>query len=79
MMNNPWFWMSWGMWIVPAIVIIILWKLSSGNHTMHHHHYYQDNSDKKESPETPLDILKKRYAKGEITKNELEEMKKNIS
>lgn len=77
-MNNPWVWMSWGMWIIPAIIIVILWKLSSNNQVTHHHHYHPDNNDKKETHETPLDILKKRYAKGEITKDQMEEMKKNI-
>jgi putative membrane protein len=30
------------------------------------------------SNETPLDILKKRYARGEITKEQFDEMKKDL-
>ncbi len=33
----------------------------------------------KEESETPLEILKKRYAKGEISKEEFEQIKKDIA
>lgn len=32
----------------------------------------------KSSPETPLEILKKRYAKGEITKDDYERIRKDL-
>jgi len=34
---------------------------------------------KKEDKRPPLDIAKDRYAKGEITKDELEEIRKNLA
>ena len=61
-------WFGWIFWIV--IIIAIIWvvtQITSKNQ--------QANSNIKESP---LDILKKRYAKGEITKEQYEEMKKDL-
>ena len=76
------FWGS-GMWIFPMIMMIIMllvvfgifgqgrfrppWSKGAGRHHS-------------ESPgsETPLEILKKRYAKGEITKEEFDQMKKDL-
>ena len=50
--------------IVIGIIIYFLVKYSKENY--------------KEEKETPIEILKKRYAKGEITKAKFEEMKKEL-
>lgn len=57
--------MGWGMWLIPIIIVILILFLTRKNNS---------HSQK----ETPLDILKKRYVKGEITKDQFDEMKKNI-
>ena len=56
------------MWILLLVVIgllvfLILQNVQSGSRT---------------DQESPLDILKKRFAKGEITKEEYEEMKRKL-
>jgi putative membrane protein len=51
-------------------VVLLIWAIAAHRH---------DNDDELEHDETALDILKKRYAKGEITKREFVEMKKDIS
>ena len=61
-------WFGWIFWIV--IIIAIVWVV-----TQVINKNQQTNSNIKESP---LDILKKRYAKGEITKEQYEEMKKDL-
>lgn len=62
-----------GMWPFPIIMVIIL---LIGLYLIFRPKYPM-NSTKHE--ETALDILKKRYASGEINKEEFEEMKKDIS
>lgn len=57
--------MMWFIWI--PLVLIAFWFLPR---------LVNDKSSIGSSEETPMDILKKRYANGEITKEEYEERKK---
>lgn len=76
------FWNS-GMWIFPMIMMIVILLIVFGifGRRGFRPPWMQD-SDRhhRESPdsETPLEILKKRYAKGEITKEEFDQMKKDL-
>jgi len=66
-MTNEHFWgMGWGMWIIPVLIVVLIIFLFR-------------NTNVQSQKESPLEILKKRYAKGEITKEQFEEIKKNIS
>ncbi len=68
-----WMWRSGGggfMMILPLLLVIILL------------YFFMKGRSGKESEtpraDTPLEILKKRYAQGEITKEQFEEMKKTF-
>jgi len=54
--------------VIAGTVILARWIASSG-----------DNKGQGQSSETPVDLLKKRYAKGEISRDQYEQMKKDIS
>ena len=68
MWNNPGWGMGWGMWFIPLLIIILIYFLVKN--------IWQTKDG--QSDESPMEILKKRYAKGEITKEQFEEMKKDI-
>lgn len=52
-------------WVLVIIGIVYLITLAAGG-------------KKRASEESPLDILKRRYAKGEITREEFEKMKEDL-
>jgi putative membrane protein len=52
-------------------VILLIWAIAA-------HRPNSDNEEELEKQETAIVILKKRYARGEITKREFLEMKKDI-
>ena len=88
----PYFFWGSGMWIFPIIgiigIIVILFIVfmifgrvgfmggCGGNG--YDRHYHDDDRHYSRS-ESAMDILNKRYAKGEITKEEFERMKKDIA
>jgi putative membrane protein len=63
-------WIGWIFWIV--LFVVIIWGVVK---------FANNNSNRgvgTNSPQSPLDVLKNRYAKGEITKAEFDSMKKDL-
>lgn len=58
-----------GMWLIPIIVILVVYFLIRNN----------PQTKGRQNSETPIEILKKRYAQGEINKDQFEQMKKDLS
>lgn len=63
----PYWFGGWFMWLIPVIVIIIVFYL------------LMQSQRGRFVRETPLEILKKRYSKGEITKEEYDRIKQDLS
>ena len=73
----PWFVFGWVFWI---ILFVCFFVLLSGRR---HHHWHGDywhhwDDHKHDGTQDPLAIIKERYAKGEINKEEFEQMKKDL-
>lgn len=69
-MMNPVMWifmlLLWGFAIF-GLICAVRWLATRGK-----------GEKEQESPDAPLDILKRRYAKGEIDREEFEHMKKDL-
>ena len=67
-MGNIWF--GWFMWIlIIALIFILIWS-----NTRERDKYIPLN----QNGEDAMDILKKRYAKGEITQDQFQQMKEDL-
>lgn len=83
MMNTPmgfgfgWLWMMFGTVVVVVIIGLAVWLFWSVVN--------QSNRNRQERPgetgatQSALDIVKQRYARGEINKEQLEEMRRNLN
>ncbi len=75
------FWSS-GMWVFPVLVILIMlfvvFRIFGRGGAFRPPWSQDPDRHGSENSETALDILKKRYAKGEITKEEFDQMKKDL-
>ncbi len=78
--------MSGGGWIIFPIIIMVIMMVfmfmmmsrRGGFGSRRDGPEYRTHSSETQESETPLEILKKRYAKGEIGKEEYEEMKREL-
>ncbi len=76
------FWSS-GMWLFPMVMMIIMLIVisrifGSRGFGPPWGHDVGRNKGEGTNSESPLDLVKKRYAKGEISREEFEEMKKDL-
>lgn len=63
--------MGWGWLLILILIGIFIWVLIKV--------FIRAGQSKTTGSKNPLDILKERYAKGEINKEEFEERKKDLS
>jgi putative membrane protein len=80
MMGPEHFWWS-GMWIFPLVVLTVMLVMvylmfGRGRPPWRDSPRYREPGS---GPETALEILEKRYARGEIKREEFVEMKKDLS
>lgn len=80
--DHPWMWHWSGMWFFPVIMFgvmiilfIVFFRRGCCKPSWGHPRGYQEQVGE---TDTALGILKKRYAKGELSRDEYEQMKKDI-
>ena len=73
-------WMGpWGWILIIILAAIIIYALAGRGGRCLFQPSKGSNTEEKHESESPLDILKKRYASGEISREDFEQMKKDLS
>lgn len=65
-----WLWVLFGLALV-VLIVVLVWRLLDGGG--------RDGARHEGGGETPLEILERRYARGEIDRDEFERMKRDLS
>ena len=64
-----WIWMLGGLLMMVGFVVMIVWAIGAVS---------RGNTDREPARPTPLDILRERHARGEITQQEFEQARKTL-
>jgi len=64
-----WIWMIGGLLVMIGVVVLIVWAISAMS---------RGGASREPERPRPLDILRERYARGEITQQEFEQAKKTL-
>ena len=68
--SGGWLWMALMMIFAAAVIVVVVFLLVRT--------FYENKTGSNQLTEPPLDIVKRRYAAGEITAEEFEKIKRDI-
>ncbi len=72
-------WMApWGWILILILIVIVIYALAGRRGQRAPQRSRESHMEEKPDAETPLEILKKRYARGEVSREDFEQMKNDL-